>query len=277
MGSYYHGPNSDCYHCNGCGTYHPCDDCNSQSCQNNMSSHRELRRYEDNFADKVNSLIGITRDECISIIKNLREYYDIDINIIQEKKIFFPFNFYIFRIFECNLILDKIREKKQSIKNEILSIKIDNSFETKINNLKNQHSINMTKIREEFNEKKEQIENDSEINELNEILNEKKEKKNKLIDEKNNIEDYQQTEIDNFRIQNENRLNILFEDKKRKIDLKYKDIENIKEPIIEYTIEEKREKNDLLNIIRQIQNYKNHPMYKILIEKIKLEEYLYNN
>ena len=275
MGSYYHGPNSDCYHCNGCGTYRPCDDCNAQSCQNNMSSHRELRRYEDNFADKVNSLIGITLDECMSIIKNLREYHDIDININQRKTNFFFFFF--IRIVDCKLILDKIREKKQSIKNEILSIKINNSFEIKINNLNNQHSINMANIREEFNEKKEQIENDSEIIELNKILNEKKEKKNKLIDKKNNIEDYQQTEIDNFRIQNEKRLNILFEEKKRKIDLKYRDVENIKEPIIEYTIEEKREKNDLLNTIRQIQNYKNHPMCKILIEKIKLEEYLYNN
>ena len=72
-------------------------------------------------------------------------------------------------------------------------------------------------------------------------------------------------------------MNILFEDKKRKIDLKYRDIENIKEPIIEYTIEEKKEKNDLLYTIRQIQNYKNHPMCKSFIEKIKLEEYLYNN
>ena len=72
-------------------------------------------------------------------------------------------------------------------------------------------------------------------------------------------------------------MNILFEDKKRKIDLKYRDIENIKEPIIEYTIEEKKEKNDLLYTIRQIQNYKNHPKCKSFIEKIKLEEYLYNN
>lgn len=273
-GSNYHGPNSDCYHCNGCGTYRPCDDCSANCCQNNMYSHRELRRYEDNFANEVSNLIPITLNGCNSIIRNLRECHDIDININHENKFFL---FFFFRINQCNFILDKMREKKQSIKNEILSIKIDNSFEIKINNLKNQHSIKMKKIKEKFNKKKEKIKNDSEINKLNIIINEKKEKKNKLNDEKNNIDDYQQTEIDNFRNQSDKRLNILFEDKKRKIDLKYRDIENIKEPIIEYTIEEKKEKNDLLYTIRQIQNYKNHPMCKSFIEKIKLEEYLYNN
>ena len=139
-----------------------------------MYSHRELRRYEDNFANEVSNLIPITLNGCNSIIRNLRVCHDIDININHENKFFL---FFFFRINQCNFILDKMREKKQSIKNEILSIKIDNSFEIKINNLKNQHSIKMKKIKEEFNEKKEKIKNDSEINKLNIIINEKKEKK----------------------------------------------------------------------------------------------------
>ena len=55
MGGSYHGPNSDCYHCTGCGTYRRCDDCSANCCQNNMRSHRELRRYEDSFANEVNN------------------------------------------------------------------------------------------------------------------------------------------------------------------------------------------------------------------------------
>ena len=52
MGSSYYGPNSDCYHCSGCGTYRACDDCSASCCQNNMSDHRELRRYEDRWENR---------------------------------------------------------------------------------------------------------------------------------------------------------------------------------------------------------------------------------
>ena len=55
----YHGPNSDCYNCNGCGTHRACDDCSATCCQNNMSSHRQLRSYEESFGNQVNSLCDI--------------------------------------------------------------------------------------------------------------------------------------------------------------------------------------------------------------------------
>ncbi len=97
-GSNYHGPNSDCYHCNGCGTNRPCDDCSANCCQNNMSSHRELRRYENNFANEVSKLTDITLNGCNSIIRNLREYHDIYININHENNYFLFFFFVLINV-----------------------------------------------------------------------------------------------------------------------------------------------------------------------------------
>ena len=54
--SNYNGPNSDCYHCSGCGTYRACDNCSASCCQNNMSYHKSLRTYEEIFGNAVNNL-----------------------------------------------------------------------------------------------------------------------------------------------------------------------------------------------------------------------------
>ena len=79
MGSTYHGPDSDCYHCSGCGTHRRCDNCSADCCQNNMRYHRDLRSYEDSFANEVNNCPRYTVEHCKSVIKDLRYDYDIKI------------------------------------------------------------------------------------------------------------------------------------------------------------------------------------------------------
>ena len=270
MGNIYYGPNSDCYHCNGCGTHRACDDCSASCCQNNMASHRELRSYEESFGSAVNNLCRSTLDDCLSIIDNLRKNY----NIVIEHNIYD--NNYLNQSKE---IINKMEEKNQNLIKEASSIKVDDSLKKRMKQLKSQHKIKMKEIKEDFN-KKDKNKEDPELNELNKEIKEKDEEKNKLKEEKKKIEDNQQIEINNFKNQQIEKLNNEFSEKKKIIDTKYNEFEYNRNPVKEYSLEEKEEKKNLLENIRQIENYKNEingmPKcnYESFIQFLKIANYL---
>ena len=263
MGSTYHGPNSDCYNCRGCGTNRACDDCSANCCQNNMSSHRQLRNYENCFGSEVNNLCRLTVKKCIKIIKGLETSHGI---YIYHK--YYDYDF----INQSNELISKMKTKKDDIKKEASSINIDYFFERKIDNLKYDHQRRMNEIKEDFNEKIGKIKDDPELKKLNQEIIGIKDEKNKLNNEKKNCENYK--EIDYFSSEQTQRLNKIFNERKRDIDLKYSELGNIKEPIMEYSIEEKNSKKYLLNCIKRIQNYKNFPNFTNIINKFKLDYYL---
>jgi hypothetical protein len=265
MGSIYYGPNSDCYNCKGCGRSRACDNCSARCCQNNMSDHRQLRIYENSFGSEVNDLRLLTYKKCINIINNLETSHGIYIYITH---VFYNFDY----IIQSRVIINKMISKKNNIKNEASYINIDHTLEGKINNLVNDHKRKMNKIKEDFNEKVENIKNNPELKKLNKEIDEKNDEKNKLNNVKINSENYK--DINDFQSEQIQRLNKMFDENKRYINSKYSKFENIIEPIMEYSIQEKNEKNYLLNYIKGIQKYKDFPKFKYIINKFKLDYYL---
>ena len=227
-----------------------------------MSDHRQLRSYENSFGSEVNNLCLLTAKKCINIINNLETSHGIYIS-----HVFYNYDY----INQSRVIINKMISKKNNFKNEASSINIDHTLERKINNLENDHKRKMNQIKEDFNEKVEKINNNPELKKLNKEIEEKKDEKNKLNNEKKNSENY--IEIDDFQSEQIQRLNKIFDEKKRDINSKYS-VENIKEPIMEYSIQEKNEKNYLLNYIKGIQKYKNFPKFNYIINKFNLNYYL---
>ena len=268
MGTY-HGPNSDCYHCQGCGTHRACDDCDS--CQSNMNAHRQLRSYESDFGRKVNELLPITLNTCVSIIENLKIFKGI---FITHSK--YDYNY----LTQLEEIIGKMKEKKENIIREASYIYVDYSLEGKIKSLESEHERNMEKIKKEFNEKVKKMQ-DPKLDELHKVLEEKKKEKDKEKKIKDAIEYNQRTEIGNYKNQIVQRLDIEFNKKIQLINYNYRESENIKYPTMEYNLEEKEEKKYLLDSIRKIQQYKNvinnSFNYDIFIYNLKLTNYLSQN
>ena len=75
MGSSYYGPNSDCYHCSGCGTYRACDDCSASCCQNNMSDQASIQGIRNN-PDRPTEIILYEKNKhtniCLETMLNLK-------------------------------------------------------------------------------------------------------------------------------------------------------------------------------------------------------------
>lgn len=275
----YHGPNSDCYNCNGCGTHRACDDCSATCCQNNMRSHRQLRSYEESFGNQVNSLCKTTLNKCLNIIDNLKKNHNIDIDIESKNNNAYRFFYLLNPLGRSMDIINKMEEKKNNIIKDASSIDVDYFIKKKIKRLESSHKIIMKKIKEDF-DKKVKNKEDLEIKELNKEINKKKKEKNELKKEKKKIESNQQIEIDNFKKKNIERLNNEYYEKVKEINYKYSDLENIKYPVMEYSPEEKEEKKMLLQNIRQIQNYKKiinkipNCNYESFIQFLKISNYL---
>ena len=268
MGNSYHGPNSDCYHCTGCGTSRCCDDCSASCCQDNMRSHRELRRYENSFADEVNNCPKYTVEHCRSIVHDLRNYYDIKIY----------YNEYNDYLEQSKDIIEKLEQRKYFIINKSNSIKEDNFVKKRLNDLKENHRENMENIRRDLN-RKVQILNtvsDGDIENINKEIQKKENEINKLRKEKDEIEEQKKSGKQKFKESQERIFIEKLEEKKNEINKKYKDLENISYPMMEYSQQEKEMKNALLMNIRKIKNYsKIIPNYDFFIKNLELVNYLY--
>lgn len=265
MGSYY-GPNSDCYHCSGCGRYRPCDDCSS--CQNNMSSHRGLRSYEDSFANEVNNCPRYTVDHCKSVIKDLRQYYNIIIYYDE-------YNDYIE---QSRNIIEKLETRKDYIINKSNSIKEDYYVKNRLNELKENHKNKMDSIRRDFDLKIQNLNaiSDGEVENLNQEIKKKENVVSQLKREKNEIKNKKKKSKEIYKEQQEKIFKNKLEEKKNEINLKYRYLGNISYPMKEYSQQEKEIKNGLLINIRKIKNYsKIIPNYEFFINKLELVNYLY--
>ena len=262
MGSNYIGANSDCYHCSGCGTYRPCDDCSASCCQNNMSSHRELRRLEDRFREEVNQARKNVRDRCVSVVEELRKYYNIRIYYDE-------YNDYLE---QSRHIIQKLESRKDYIKRQANSVKEDTFVKERLNNLKDRHKNIMDKIRNEFEYKAKKFKMESEeIKRLNEEIEKKQNIKYNLREERDKIK-YKKSSKEIFKKQQENKFYNEYLIKKNEIDLKYSYLENISYPIKEYSQQEKDLKNALLKKIRRIKNY---PIPECIMQEFGLMNYLY--
>lgn len=262
MGSSYNGPNSDCYHCTGCGTHHPCDDCSASCCQSNMSSHREFRRLEDRFSEEVYESTKNVRDRCVSVVDDLRKYYDIRIY----------YNEYNDYMEQSRHIIEKLETRKDYIRNQANSIKEDNYVRDRLNNLKNSHRNKMDNIRIDFNNKKKKFKEISEdMKRLNNEIERKRKEKDNLVDEKNELKALKNKK-ERFKEEQEEIFEEKFMKNKRDIDLKYSYLYNISYPIKEYSQQEKDLKNALLKNIRRIKNY---PIPECIMTNFGLMNYLY--
>ena len=253
MGSSYYGPNSDCYHCSGCGTYRACDDCSATCCQNNMSDHRELRRYEDRFADEVNA--------CPKKILNqdIRIYYDEENSYIDTAR----------------NIIRALESRKYYLIGQINSIRQDDyvqRIKQDIKSLKNKHEEKMKKIRNDFEIKASKFDYESyTMVRLNREIKDKKDQISILRDEKYELQNRKNSK-EKFMEEQKSIMENKFRREKDEIDSKYYYIDSIPYPTKEYTQEEKNLKNFYLQKIRNIKNY---PIPESLIKGLELINYLY--
>lgn len=269
MGSSYEGAHSDCYHCTGCGTYRPCDDCTSSGCQKNMNEHRRLRTLEDNFIKKVDLQKEGIYPKCISAINYLKEYLDLDIIIPNDNN-------------KSNLekskdIIEEMKIKKEYIKEKSSSIKEDSSKKEEMEKIKNEHEKKMNEIKNEFNSKKKEIEDSKKsiIQAQRKKINKKENEKKGLETKKDKEENKYNNIFETFKAEQEKKLNEEFEIKKKDIYSKYADLDYNDEPVFDYTEKEKNEKNYLLENIRQIQKISQIiPNYQSFIQNSGLIKYL---
>lgn len=249
---------TDCYHCSYSVCRDGCDDCSS--CAENMAEHRRLRRLESTFIDKVYESREKTRNKCISELNDLKENYGIYIY-------YYPYS----NDLDCaKEILDKMEEKKNDIVSNMDKFEIDkNSYYFKTERLNQEHELRMKKIRYDFEEKLAaiQIQKENETLNYNNKINEEKKQKEKLEEnkEKLDLEKY----INVFIKEKNSEFDKKYEKQKSRIDSKYPS-GNLPEPILEYTEEEKNQKNLLLKNIRVIKNYSYLPNYNLLIKKFDL-------
>lgn len=251
-------PRTDCYHCSGCGGR--CDGCLARVCINNMSEHRSLRRLEDRFIDKVNEYRRNTLNKCISAISYLKDNYNIDIHYI-----------HYFNNLDCSKeILDKMENMKNKIKKDICEFENnDSKYYNRIEQLKEEHKKAMEEIKNEFDEELKNIKNQKELLEYNKKIAKKEKIKNNLENEKNEEENRIQNYINTFTEEKNIELNTKYQNEKIRIDSKYT-FEKISIPLMEYSEEEKNEKNLLLANIRMIRNYSNIPNYDFYIKSFEL-------
>jgi len=265
MGSSYYGPNSDCYHCSGCGTYRACDDCSASCCQNNMSDHRELRRYEDRFADEVNACPKKILNKLVNIVDDLKRYQDIRIYYNEE-------NSYIDT---ARNIISALESRKYYLISQINSIKQDDyvqRIKRNIRSLKNEHEENMKKIRNDFEKKASKLNYVSyTMARLNRDIKDKKDQISILRDEKYELQNRKNSK-EKFMEEQKSIMENKFRREKDEIDSKYYYIDSIPYPTKEYTQEEKNLKNFYLQKIRNIRNY---PIPESLIKGLELINYLY--
>jgi len=265
MGSSYYGPNSDCYHCSGCGTYRACDDCSATCCQNNMSDHRELRRYEDRFADEVNACPKKILNKLVNIVDDLRRYQDIRIYYDEE-------NSYIDT---ARNIIRALESRKYYLIGQINSISQDDyvqRIKQDIKSLKNKHQEKMKKIRNDFEIKASKFDYESDtMVRLNREIKDKKDQISILRDEKYELQNRKNSK-EKFMEEQKSIMENKFRREKDEIDSKYYYIDSIPYPTKEYTQEEKNLKNFYLQKIRNIRNY---PIPESLIKGLELINYLY--
>lgn len=269
MGSSYYGPNSDCYHCQGCGTHRPCDDCTANCCQTNMNEHRSLRSLENSFIDKVYSAKKYIYNECNSAVSYLAVNYGIRIIIYNDNNKNY--------LEQSKDIIESMRSKKEQIKREASNIKVDRFKYREIQKIKNAHREKMEEIENHFSEKMEEIErkNNSDIEIQEAEIKKKEEIKCKLNNEKNEIENKYKNNYETFKNENENRLIKSFNRKKNEIDLEYSYLDNMIEPDFEYSEEEKSAKKYMLENINEIRKYSRIiPNYQNVIKAFKISNYL---
>lgn len=249
---------TDCYHCSYSVCRDGCDDCSS--CAENMAEHRRLRRLESTFIEKVFESSERTRNKCISELNDLKEKYGIYIY-------YCPYS----NDLDCaKEILDKMEEKKNDIVNSMNKFEINkNSYYFKIERLNEEHQLRMKKIRYDFEEKLANIKNQKEIEALNYNNKIKKEKKQKEMLEENKEKLDLKKYFNDFIKEKNLEFDKKYEKQKSIKDSKYRS-GNLPEPILEYTEEEKNEKNLLLKKIRAIKNYSYLPNYNLLIKQFEL-------
>ena len=247
--SNYNGPNSDCYHCSGCGTYRACDNCSASCCQNNMSDHKSLRTYEDIFGNAVNNLSKSILNELVDIVDYLKRYHDIRIYYNEGNS----------NIDTARNIISALESRKEYLIRQINSISQDNyvqKIEQKIQSLKDEHENNMTKLRNDFKIKSEKIINNVsyEVEILNRNINDKKDQISILSDKKYELQNRKNSK-QKFIEEQESIMEDKFRKEKDEIDSKYYYIDSIPYPTKEYSQEEKDLKNFYLQKIRNIRNY----------------------
>ena len=263
--SNYNGPNSDCYHCSGCGTYRACDDCSASCCQNNMSDHRELRRYEDRFADEVNACPKKILNKLVNIVDDLRRYQDIRIYYDEE-------NSYIDT---ARNIISALESRKYYLISQINSIKQDDyvqRIKQNIKSLKYEHEENLKKIKNDFERRASKFNYVScTMERLNRDIKNKKDQISILRDEKYELQNRKNSK-EKFMEEQKSIMENKFRREKDEIDSEYYYLDNISYPIKEYTQEEKDLKNFYLQKIRNIRYY---PIPEFFITKTGLINYLY--
>ena len=249
---------TDCYHCSYSVCRNGCDDCSS--CASNMAEHRRLRRLESTFIDTAYESKKKTLDNCVSVINDLRDNYNIYIYYYSYSD-----------TLECSKeILNKLEEKKNEIVNNFNKYEYNyDPYYSEIQLLKNEHEERIQRINNEFEINIKELENEKEIEILD--LNNKITQEKKIIakNENNKKNCNIDISIDNFKTEKSLEFEKKFQSKKLEIDSKYS-FENISNPILEYTEEEKNEKNMLLNNIRAIKKYSYLPNYNILILNFEL-------
>jgi len=230
-----------------------------------MSDHRELRRYEDRFADEVNACPKKILNKLVNIVDDLRRYQDIRIYYNEE-------NSYIDT---ARNIISALESRKYYLISQINSIKQDDYVQRikgNIRTLKNEHEENMKKIRNDFEKKASKLNYVSyTMVRLNRDIKDRNDQISILKDEKYELQNRKNSK-EKFMEEQKSIMENKFRREKDEIDSKYYYIDSIPYPTKEYTQEEKNLKNFYLQKIRNIRNY---PIPESLIKGLELINYLY--
>ena len=244
---------TDCYNCPVCSNNH-CDGCSHYKCVECMNNHRYLRNLEDDFKYKIYDSKSFIKNKCVEEINFLNNCYHTNIcyeDNGDELKI-------------SRDILDRMKDKIREIQNEIQNI--INSLNQKLyeneefKELLEKQKEEMENIKRDFEKKYKEIQE-----KFYEDINEKIEKKNQLLKEKKKLNEEndciakkieeEKNKMEKYKFEEENKFENEFIKKKEEINLKYSDSQTDIILTKEYNEMEKKEKNDLENIIRQIKNY----------------------
>lgn len=256
---------TDCFNCNVCSNRN-CDGCNHSSCVSCMNNHRYLRNLEDKFYYRVLDSKSYIKNKCIEEVDYLKRNYDIYIYYYDNGN----------HLNTARNILDNMKDEIYSIQKEINSFNEKRYENDKIKKLKNEHTIIMENIQKEFKEKKEKIQKlySQKIAEKNKKkflddkndLNEEKEEIERNIEEKKN-------EIEQYKLKERYNFDQDFIVKKKEIDLKYSSTEEFITK--EYSESEKKERNNLLKNIRELNNYSKYiPQFDLFISIQHISQYL---
>jgi len=254
-----------CYSCGPCKRcfYSTCDRCSASCCIDNMNSHRELYRLNDDFSLYLQNALNDLCRKCDEIRNSLINSYGININ----------YNSSFYSIYDCENFLNILREKRTELNNlkyneENQIVDLIKKCEENMKQLKLEKEKKLIQIMEQF-DKKTKTSEDLFLNEKKN-LKIKMEKKEKLIQNLKDIGANKELILKNYEAKEILKADAEYNKNINELDEQYK----FQEEKLEYTDNEKKLKEKYSDEIQKIKSYSDNPYFKNIINSFGINKYL---